>query len=239
MWVITHPCASPQKPDTPRPHYYEYVAAPLQDVLWIQRLSLTNSTTHRHLPITTSPNRMADSYEVQQRGIALELVTALVFRQDERVFDLCRDHLAYSAFLSPNRLPALDDLADSPAMRMKQLMGGDIDHAAHGWSPLSNTSLDELLDSRLRAYGTSNMCQQQIVGIMQRENVCAIRFREVNRTGNLDKTSVIRIKFTGTKVDAIDEYVDARKSYGFEQAVGAYGCDFDSCPSSPSSCYSV
>ena len=103
--------------------------------------------------------------------------------------------------------------------------------------PISNTTLDDLLDSRLRAYGTSTMCQQRIIGIMQRENVCAIRFREVNKTGALDKTSVIRIKFTGPKVDAIDEYIDARRSYGFERAVGAYESDF--CPSSPESCYSI
>ncbi|KAK1067827.1 hypothetical protein LTR12_007629 [Friedmanniomyces endolithicus] len=176
-------------------------------------------------------------YEPQQRHISLELITALVFRQDERVADLCRERLAYSAFLSPDRLPALDDLADSPAMRMKQLLGNEIDHRAHGWSPISNTTLDDLLDSRLRAYGTSTMCQQRIIGIMQRENVCAIRFREMNKTGALDKTSVIRIKFTGPKVDAIDEYIDARRSYGFERAVGAYDSDF--CPSSPESCYSI
>ncbi|KAK0262649.1 hypothetical protein LTR29_013697 [Friedmanniomyces endolithicus] len=176
-------------------------------------------------------------YEPQQRHISLELITALVFRQDERVADLCRDGLAYSAFLSPDKLPALDDLADSPAMRMKQLLGNEIDHRAHGWSPISSTTLDDLLDSRLRAYGTSTMCQQRIIGIMQRENVCAIRFREVNKTGALDKTSVIRIKFTGPKVDAIDEYIDARRSYGFERAVGAYDSDF--CPSSPESCYSI
>ncbi|KAK3653613.1 hypothetical protein LTR56_004467 [Elasticomyces elasticus] len=176
-------------------------------------------------------------YAEQQRGVALELITALVFRQDERVSDLCRERIAYSAFLSPDRLPALDDLADSPAMRMKQLMGTDIDRAAHGWSPISHTTLDELLDSRLRNYGTSTMCQQRIIGIMQRENVCAVRFREVNRTGALDKMSVIRVRFSGAKVEAIDEFVDQRKSYGFERAVGAY--DMDSCPSSPSSCYSL
>ncbi|KAK3640764.1 hypothetical protein LTR22_016883 [Elasticomyces elasticus] len=122
-------------------------------------------------------------------------------------------------------------------MRMKQLMGTDIDRAAHGWSPISHTTLDELLDSRLRNYGTSTMCQQRIIGIMQRENVCAVRFREVNRTGALDKMSVIRVRFSGAKVEAIDEFVDQRKSYGFERAVGAY--DMDSCPSSPSSCYSL
>ena len=176
--------------------------------------------------------------ENQQRDIALELVQALVFRQDERVIDLCSEHLAYSAFLSPARLPALDDLADSPAMRMKQLMGNDADHAAHGWAPISNTSLDMLLDSRLRAYGTSTMCKQRIMGIMQRENVCAIRFQEVNRTGGMDKTSVIRLHFVGNKVDAIDEYIDARRSFGFEPAVGVD--DYcSSAPSSPSSCYSI
>ncbi|KAK5692604.1 hypothetical protein LTR97_010915 [Elasticomyces elasticus] len=162
-------------------------------------------------------------YAEQQRGVALELITALVFRQDERVSDLCRERIAYSAFLSPDRLPALDDLADSPAMRMKQLMGTDIDRAAHGWSPISHTTLDELLDSRLRNYGTSTMCQQRIIGIMQRENVCAIRFREVNRTGALDKMSVIRVRFSGAKVEAIDEFVDQRKSYGFERALTAGG----------------
>ncbi|EMC93034.1 hypothetical protein BAUCODRAFT_27328 [Baudoinia panamericana UAMH 10762] len=176
--------------------------------------------------------------EIQQRDIAIELVQALVFRQDERVADLCRQHVNYSAFLSPERMPALDDLADSPIMRMKQLVGlNEEGRAAHGWSPISNTTLDELLETRQNAYGTAIMCQQRIMGIMQRENVCAVRFQEINRTGALDKTSVMRLHFNGEKVDAIDEYVDARRSFGFERAVGAdpYG----SAPSSPSSCFSV
>jgi len=177
--------------------------------------------------------------ETQQRDIALELIQALVFRQDERVADLCASHLGYSSFLSPENLPALDDLADSPAMRMKFLLGAEeIDHAAHGWSPISTTTLDQLLDSRLRAYGTSTMCQQRIMGFMQRDNVVAIRFQEINRTGALDKTSVLRLHFSGDKVDAIDEYVDARRSYGFEAAVGADDYSSD-CPSSPSSTYSI
>ncbi|KAK3672995.1 hypothetical protein LTR78_007106 [Recurvomyces mirabilis] len=176
--------------------------------------------------------------ESHQRHIALELIQALVFRQDERVADLCRDHLAYSAFLSPEKMPSLDDTADSPAMRMKQLIGFDQDdHAAHGWSPISHTTLQDLLDARLRAYGTSTMCQQRIMGIMQKDNICAVRFRELNRLGALDKTSVIRMHFSGAKVDAIDEYVDARRSYGFERAVGVD--DWSSAPSSPASIYSM
>lgn len=176
--------------------------------------------------------------EMQQRDIALELIQGLVFRQDERVADLCRDHLAYSAFLSPAQMPSLDDNADSPAMRMKQLIGFEQDdHAPHGWSPIAHTTLQDLLDARLRAYGTSTMCQQRIFGIMQKDNICAIRFREVNRLGALDKTSVIRMHFDGAKVDAIDEYVDARRSYGFERAVGID--EWSSAPSSPASTFST
>ncbi|KAK5117955.1 hypothetical protein LTR62_003999 [Meristemomyces frigidus] len=181
-----------------------------------------------HLPVDST----------HQRNIALELIQALVFRQDERVADLCRDQLAYSSFLSPAKMPSLDDTADSPVMRMKQLIGLDVDdHASHGWSPLSNTTLHDLLDARLRAYGTSTMCQQRIMGIMQRDGVVAVRYREVNRLGALDKTSVIRFHFAGGKVDAIDEYVDARRSYGYEQAVGVDS--WGSAPSSPGSIYST
>lgn len=176
--------------------------------------------------------------EMQQRNIALELVQALVFRQDERVADLCRGQLAYSAFLSPEHMPSLDDNADSPSMRMKQLIGFDMDnHVPHGWSPIAHSTLQDLLDARLRAYGTSTMCQQKIMGVMQSYNTCAIRFREVNRLGALDKTSVIRVHFNGSKVDAIDEYVDARRSYGYERAVGLD--DWSSTPSSPASTYSM
>lgn len=174
-----------------------------------------------------------------QKAVALELIQAIVYRQDERVHDICRD-TPYHAFLSPSRLPALDDLADSPAMRMKMLLrrsndlpslttrshtlngSADPTSPTHGaWSPLSNTTLEQLLAARLKAFGTSTMCSERILAIMQREDVCAIRFQEVNRTGALDKTSTLRLHFVGDKVDAIDEYVDARKSFGYERAVGA------------------
>jgi hypothetical protein len=207
--------------------------------------SITNkSSQHNVLEATETSATMIKNIpgvidEEEQRGIALELIQALVFRQDERVSDLCNERLVYSAFLSPDNMPALDDLADSPAMRMKQLVGFDnINHAAHGWSPISSTSLEGLLISRLRAYGTSTMCTQRIMGIMQRDGIVAIRFREVNRTGALDKTSVIRLHFSGDKVEAIDEYVDARRSYGFERAC-AVDDYFSSAPSSPSSVFSI
>jgi len=96
----------------------------------------------------------------------------------------------------------------------------------HGnWSPLSNTTLDQLLAARLQAFGTANMCSERILAVMQREDVCAIRFQEVNRTGALDKTSTLRLHFAGDKVDAIDEYIDARRSFGYEKAVGAEPID--------------
>ena len=172
-----------------------------------------------------------------QKAAALELIQALVYRQDERISDLCLDGSpAYHAFLSPQRLPPLDDLADSPAMRMKQLLNRsndfDMDHASsptspisptHGaWSPISSTTLDVLLEARLKAFGTANMCYEKVLAVMQRENVCAVRFREVNRTGALDKTSTLRLHFAGEKIDCIDEYVDARRSSGYERAVGAH-----------------
>lgn len=172
-----------------------------------------------------------------QKATALELIQALVYRQDERVADLCLDSSpTYHSFLSPERLPALDDLADSPAMRMKQLLNrssersdssisSPTDPSFGGWSPLSTTTLDHLLESRLRAYGTANMCSERVLAIMQREDVCAVRFQEINRTGALDKTSVLRLHFAGEKVDAIDEYVDARRSFGYERAVGAQGVE--------------
>jgi len=174
-----------------------------------------------------------------QRAAALELIQALVYRQHERLHELCLNDSAYHAFLSPKRLPALDDLADSPAMRMKQLlkrsndMPSDLsarptsptsptDDATHGaWSPLSNTTLDQLLASRLKAFGTATMCSERVLAIMQDEDVCAIRWQERNRLGALDKTSTLRLHFTGNKIDSIDEYVDARKSSGYERAVGA------------------
>jgi hypothetical protein len=180
--------------------------------------------------------------EMAQRDIAMELIQALVFRQDERVADLCSQQLGYSAFLSPIVMPSLDDMADSPEMRMKHLMGMEAEeHAAHGWSPITNISLEDLLASRLNAFGTSTMCQQRIMGFMQRDNVCAIRFQEINRTGALDKTSVLRLHFKGNKIDAIDEYVDARRSFGFERAVGAddFYCSSPDTPSSPSSIWSM
>lgn len=64
------------------------------------------------------------------------------------------------------------------------------------------------------------MCSERVLGIMQQDDVCAIRFQEMNRLGALDKTSTLRLHFTGGKVDAIDEYVDARRSFGYERAVG-------------------
>ncbi|KAK5128268.1 hypothetical protein LTR85_002935 [Meristemomyces frigidus] len=176
-----------------------------------------------------------------QKATALELIQALVYRQDERISDLCLDGSpAYHAFLSPQNLPALDDLADSPLMRMKQLLNRSNDCSndissntptsptspSHGaWSPLSSTTLDALLEARLKAFGTANMCYERVLAIVQREDVCAIRFQEVNRTGALDKTSTLRLHFAGEKVDAIDEYVDARKSFGYERAVGAQGVE--------------
>ncbi|KAK5132828.1 hypothetical protein LTR08_008630 [Meristemomyces frigidus] len=177
-----------------------------------------------------------------QKAAALELVQALVYRQDERITDLCLDGSpAYHAFLSPQRLPALDDLADSPAMRMKQLLNRSNDcpadinscasptsptSATHGaWSPISSTTLDVLLQARLKAFGTANMCYERVLAVMQRENVCAVRFQEVNRTGALDKTSTLRLHFAGEKIDSIDEYVDARRSFGYERAVGAEGVE--------------
>lgn len=192
--------------------------------------------TDRAMPFVIDNGAM--SLEETQRDIALDLISALVFREDERVGDLCTDRSTYSAFLSPARLPALDDSADSPVIRMKQLMGNENNHAAHGWAPLSNTTLHMILDSRLRAYGTSTLCKQRILGIMQRENVCAIRFQEINRTGGMDKTSVMRLHFNGVKVDAIDEYIDARRSFGFEPAVGLDDWS-SSAPSSPASMYST
>ncbi|KAK4542597.1 hypothetical protein LTR36_006645 [Oleoguttula mirabilis] len=181
-----------------------------------------------------------------QKATALELIQALVYRQDERISDLCLDGSpTYHAFLSPYNLPALDDLADSPAMRMKQLLNrsndcsNDISSStptsptspSHGaWSPLSSTTLDALLEARLKAYGTATMCYERVLAIVQREDVCAIRFQEVNRTGALDKTSTLRLHFAGEKVDAIDEYVDARKSFGYERAVGAQGVEAMSRP---------
>lgn len=176
-----------------------------------------------------------------QKATALELIQALVYRQDERISDLCLDGSpVYNAFLSPQNLPALDDLADSPAMRMKQLLNRSNDCSndiscssptsptspSHGaWSPISSTTLDALLEARLKAFGTANMCYERVIAIVQRQDVCAVRFQEVNRTGALDKTSTLRLHFAGQKVDAIDEYIDARKSSGYERAVGAGGIE--------------
>lgn len=154
-----------------------------------------------------------------QKATALELIQALVYRQDEKANDLCNaPSPTYSSFIGVERLPALDDLADSPAMRMKALL--DAGYRNGAWSPLSTTTLDHLLESRLKAFGTSNMCSDRILAIIQRENVCAIRFQEVNRTAALEKVSTIRLHFAGGRIDAIDEYIDSRKSFGFERAVG-------------------
>merc|ERR1711939_1223449 len=198
------------------------------------------ASLHIHTPSTQPAMITMMNQAEAQRAAALELIQALVYRQDERLHDLClNDSPAYHAFLSPKRLPALDDLADSPAMRMKQLlkrsndMPSDLsarpssptsptEDATHGaWSPLSNTTLDQLLASRLKAFGTATMCSERVLAIMQDEDVCAIRWQERNRLGALDKTSTLRLHFTGNKIDSIDEYVDARKSSGYERAVGA------------------
>merc|ERR1712072_838567 len=158
-----------------------------------------------------------------QRAAALELIQALVYRQDERLHDLClHDSPAYHAFLSPKQLPKRSNDMPSDLSARPSSPTSPTDDATHGaWSPLSNTTLDQLLASRLKAFGTATMCSERVLAIMQDEDVCAIRWQERNRLGALDKTSTLRLHFTGNKIDSIDEYVDARKSSGYERAVGA------------------
>jgi hypothetical protein len=160
-----------------------------------------------------------------QKAAALQLVQALVYRQDERVSDLCHHSSPppYVAFIGTQRMPSLDDMAESPSIRMKNVLNAGDKNGA--WNPLYKTTLDHLLDARLRAFGTSTMCTERILAVVQRENVCAVRFQEVNRTGALDKTSTLRLHFAGdNKIESIDEYIDLRKSFGFERAIGVEEC---------------
>ncbi|KAH9827912.1 hypothetical protein Tdes44962_MAKER02666 [Teratosphaeria destructans] len=160
-------------------------------------------------------------YLESQKAAALEFMHALVYRQDERVVDLitASHPPTYHAYIGADRLPSLDDLAESPSMRMKNLLNAGENNGA--WKHLHKTNLDTLLEARLKAFGTSTMCSERIIAIVQRENICAIRFREVNRTAALDKTSTLRLHFDGDKIDSVNEYIDARKSSGFERAIGA------------------
>merc|ERR1711939_177362 len=157
------------------------------------------ASLHIHTPSTQPAMITMMNQAEAQRAAALELIQALVYRQDERLHDLClNDSPAYHAFLSPKRLPALDDLADSPAMRMKQLlkrsndMPSDLsarpssptsptDDATHGaWSPLS---------CRTRTYARSagRSATDSVRSTRRRRCVCTSR---ATRSTRLTSTSM-------------------------------------------------